>query len=152
VENIREDKGYTYSPHSRIDHAVAGSTLVVDADVATEVTAPALLEIGYELGRIATLPPTAQELEDVRQYAIGTLALATATQSGLASMLSGLAGTGLGLEWLREYPAKLAKVTLADVFQAAQRWLAPVALATVILGDLDQVAAPLRVLGPFERA
>ena len=37
---------------------MAGSRLVVDADVATEVTAPALLETWYELGRMATLPIT----------------------------------------------------------------------------------------------
>jgi predicted Zn-dependent peptidase len=152
VENIREEKGYTYSPHSRVEHATAGSMLAIEADVATEVTAPALLEICYELGRIATLPAARQELDDVRQYAIGTLAMATATQAGLASMLSGLAGTGLGLEWLREYPGRLAKVTLEGAFEAARQWLAPTALVTVILGDLEQIAEPLGVLGPFERS
>ncbi len=151
VENIREDKGYTYSAHSRIEHATAGSTLVVDADVANEVTAPALVEIGYELARIATVPPSEQELADVRQYATGTLALSIASQAGLASMLSALAGTGLGLNWLREYPGKLAKVSLQQAFEAACRWLAPAGLATVILGDLEQIAAPLRVLGPFQQ-
>jgi zinc protease len=151
VENIREDKGYTYSPHSRVEHAVAGSSMVVDADVANDVTAPALLEINYELGRMATVPVSEQELADVRQYAIGTLLLATATQAGLASMLSGLAGTGLGLEWLREYPGRLAAVGVDDAFEAAQRWLAPSVLSTVILGDTDQIAAPLRVFGDFER-
>jgi zinc protease len=150
VENIREDKGYTYSPHSRIEHAVAGSGLVVEADVATEVTAPALLEIGYELGRIATLPVSQQELDDVRQYAIGTLALAIATQAGLASMLSALAGTGLGLDWLRSYPARLAGVTRQDAFEAAQRWLAPARLTTVLLGDTDEIASQVGVLGQVE--
>ena len=31
VENIREDKGYTYSPHSVVEHSVAGSALVARA-------------------------------------------------------------------------------------------------------------------------
>ena len=57
VENIREDKGYTYSPHSVVEHSIAGSSLILSAEVATEVTAPALLETWYELGRLATLPP-----------------------------------------------------------------------------------------------
>jgi zinc protease len=39
VENIREDKGYTYGPHSSVEHAIAGSALVVSTEVATEVTA-----------------------------------------------------------------------------------------------------------------
>lgn len=152
VENIREAKGYTYSPHSRVEHGVAGSTVMVDADVATEVTAPALLEIGYELGRMVTLPISEQELADVRQYAISSLAISTSTQAGLASMLATLAGAGLGLEWLREHPVRLTKVTREDVFEVAQRLLAPAALVTVILGDADQVVPGLEPLGPVELA
>ncbi len=54
VENIREDKGYTYGPHSLVEHSVAGSVLIAGAEVATEVTAAALVETNYELGRLAT--------------------------------------------------------------------------------------------------
>ena len=150
VENIREDKGYTYGPHSRISHGVAGSSLIVDADVATEVTAPALLETRYELGRMATLPVAAAELEDVRQYAIGSLALSIATQAGLASTLAALAGVGLGLEWLREHPRRLAAVTVEETFEAAQRYLAPANLVTVVLGQASGVRRPLEALGPVE--
>ena len=45
--------GYTYSPRSAVDHPAAGSSFLVEADVATEVTGPALLETWYELGRMA---------------------------------------------------------------------------------------------------
>jgi zinc protease len=147
VENIREDKGYTYGPHSRIDHAGAGSTLIVDADVATGVTAPALLEIWYELGRMATLPISENELTDVRQYAIGTLALSLASQSGLASTLTALAGHGLGLDWLREHPNRLAAVTLDDAYEAARTYLAPSRMVTVLLGDAGEVAGAVGTLG-----
>ncbi len=150
VENIREDKGYTYGPHSRISHGAAGSTLVIDADVATEVAAPALLESWYELGRMATKPVKPEELEDVRQYAIGTLALSIATQSGLASTLAALLGLGLGLDWLREHPRRLAAVTVEDAFAAAQRYLAPSGLVTVVLGKASGLEPALRTLGPVE--
>jgi len=152
VENVREDKGYTYGPHSRIDHGVAGSSLVVDMDVATEVTAPALLEVWYELGRMATLPVTAAELADVRQYAIGTLALSLASQSGLASTLAALAGMGLGLEWLREHPQRLAAVTVEAVYAAAQRYLAPARLVTVVLGEAAAIVDSLGTLAPVQPA
>lgn len=151
VENIREDKGYTYSPHSSVDHSAAGSITLVGADVATEVTAPALLEIQYELGRIATLPPTADELEQARQYAIGTLALSVSSQAGLAGMLIALAGTGLDLEWLSEHPVRLAKVTLDEVAAAAASHLAPSGGVTVVLGDAGAVAGPLGALGAIDR-
>lgn len=151
TENIREDKGYTYTPSSRIDHTPAGSTLVAQADVATEVTAQALLEINYELGRIATGEITDEELEAVRQYAIGTLALSIATQSGLAGTLGGLAGVGLGLEWLHEHPVRLAKVTRDQVIEQAHRMLRPGRAVTVVLGDADEVLEPVSRLGAVER-
>ncbi len=152
VENIREDKGYTYGPHSRISHGAAGSRLVIDADVATEVAAPALLETWYELGRMATLPVKPEELEDVRQYAVGTLALSIATQAGLASTLSALIGVGLGLDWLRSHPRSLAAVTLEQVSAAARKYLAPAAMVTVVLGEAGGIVDGLRTLGPVELA
>ncbi|HEY0357744.1 MAG TPA: pitrilysin family protein [Mycobacteriales bacterium] len=152
VENIREDKGYTYSPHSSITHWQAGSVTVVDADVATEVTAPALLEMGYELGRIAALPPRQEELDQARQYAIGTLQLSVASQGGLAATLMTLAAAGLDLDWLYEQPTRLGKVTVDDVHAAASRHLAPSRAVTVVLGDAAVVAEPLAALGPVEEA
>lgn len=149
TENIREEKGYTYTPMSRIDHGPAGSTLMVQADVATEVTAAALHEIDYELGRIATTEVTEQELESVRQYAIGTLALSIATQSGLASTLSALAGVGLGIDWLLEHPHALAKVTREQV-TAASRHFAPADAVSVVLGTAEEIAGPVGRLGPVE--
>jgi zinc protease len=148
-ENIREDKGYTYGPHSRIEHNVLGSALILDADVATEVTAPAFLETIYELGKIASLPVTEDELTSVRQYAIGSLALSVATQSGLASTLASLAGTGLSVDWLAEHPRRLEQVSLDEVTAAAARFFAPARLVGVVVGDASRVAERLAVLTPF---
>ena len=151
VENIREDKGYTYGPHSLIEHSVAGSALVVAAEVATEVTGPALLETLYELGRIASLPPGADELEQARQYALGTLRLGMSTQSGLAGLAVTYAGFGLRLDYLADHAKRLAKATREDVAAAAARYLAPSRAATVVLGDADKVESSLAVLMPLTR-
>jgi predicted Zn-dependent peptidase len=150
TQNLREDKGYTYGPHSRVEHHVLGSTLTLSAEVQTEVTAPALLETRYELGRIATLPVTDLEVASVKQYAIGTLALSTATQAGLASTLSGLSPFGLGLDWLREFPRLLRATTPEQVSAAASRFLAPEGFTSVVVGDAATVREPLASLGPVE--
>ncbi|WNM42824.1 pitrilysin family protein [Micromonospora halotolerans] len=149
VENIREDKGYTYGPHSLIEHSVAGSVLVAAAEVATEVTAPALLETMYELGRLAALPPKPDELEQARQYALGTLQLGMSTQAGLASLTSAYAGNGLRLDFLAEHAARLAAATVDDVAAAAARYLAPAQAVTVVLGDAERVADGLAALAPI---
>jgi predicted Zn-dependent peptidase len=150
TENIREDKGYTYGPHSRIDHHVLGSTLMLDVEVATEVTAPAMLETFYELGKIASLPVTENELDSVRQYAIGTLALSTSTQAGVASTVAALSAFGLGLDWVLEHPKRLSAVTIDDVAVAAHEFFAPSRFTSVLVGDAGAIADPLAALGPIE--
>ncbi|MER7993636.1 M16 family metallopeptidase [Micromonospora chalcea] len=148
VENIREDKGYTYGPHSLVEHSVAGSVLIAGAEVATEVTAAALVETNYELGRLATVPPKADELEQARQYALGTLQLGMSTQAGLASLTSAYAGNGLRLDFLAEHAARLAAATVDDVAEVAARYLAPARAVTVVLGDAERVADSLAALTP----
>jgi zinc protease len=140
VANIREDKGYTYSPHSGVNHADLASFLTVDADVATEVTAPALVETRYEMSKVAAAPMTQAELDDARRYLVGTLALSTSSQAGLATTLARLFDTGLDASYLRSHPSELAKVSIESAFAAAQRWLAPAASAIVLVGDAARIA------------
>jgi zinc protease len=152
VANIREDKGYTYSPHSGIDHPAAGSRMFAGADVATAVTAPALLETLYELGRIATVPVPQEELDRARRYALGTLALGTASQAGLAGQVSQLAGAGLELSWLKEHAAALQRVTVEEVLGAGSRWFAPSRLTPVLVGDAATVADSVGAIIELETA
>ncbi len=143
VENIRERRGFSYSPRSALEHAALRSSFTISADVATEVSAPALLETLYELGRMASGPVTEAELETVRQYAIGSLAISTATQSGLASTAASLLGAGVELEWLASHPARLARVTAAEVAEVAADLLAPRRLVGVAVGDAAAITTPL---------
>lgn len=147
VENIREDKGYTYAAHSSFEFTKDGATILVDADTASEVTAAALLEARYELGRLGLVPPAESEVESARQYAIGGLVTSTASQSGLASMLAGIAGVGLGIEWLGQHPDRLRGVTVEQVAEAAASFYAPTAFTGVIVGDARQLSDQLRGLG-----
>ncbi len=146
--NLREDKGWTYSPHAGVDHLQAASLLTVAAEVATEVTAPSLVEIAYELGRMATLPVTAAELDSARRYRTGSLALSIQTQSGLASQLVILGSVGLDAGWLRAAPARYAKVTAEDVLRVSRSHLAPGRLVTVLVGDGDRIRDQVEALGP----
>jgi predicted Zn-dependent peptidase len=50
--NIRENKGYTYSPNSSISSRYRDAYWVQVADVTTDVTGPALKEILYEINRL----------------------------------------------------------------------------------------------------
>jgi zinc protease len=143
VENLRERNGYTYSPGSAVRHARGGSSLVIEADVGKESTAAALVEMRYELGRIAVGGVTDAELDSARRYAVGTFSFLTATQSGLAETLSALGMAGVGPGYLASYPAAIAKTTRSEVEAAARRYLAPAELVTVVVGDAEEITGPL---------
>ncbi|MFW3171038.1 M16 family metallopeptidase [Geodermatophilus sp. CPCC 206100] len=150
VENIRERRGYSYSPRSSVDHLAAASSFLVEADVATEVTGPAFLETWYELGRMALAPVSDEELDGARRYVLGSMALSTSTHAGLASTLSALVGAGLAPGWLAEHQRALAEVTAEEVQDAARRYLQPAGLTAVVVGDAEVVADELRALGPVD--
>jgi predicted Zn-dependent peptidase len=150
VENIREDKGYTYHARSSIEFTRNSASLLIDADTASAVSAAALWEVRYELGRFGLVPPSESEVESVRQYAIGSLLTATSSQSGLASQLSALAGVGLDGEWLREHPARLAAVTAREVADAALEFFAPTAFTGVVVGDAEVLSQQLAAIGGVE--
>jgi predicted Zn-dependent peptidase len=149
VENIRERRGYSYSPRSSVEHLAGASSFLVEADVATEVSGPALLETVYELGRMALAPVTDAELDAARRYVLGSMALSTATHAGLASTLSALVGAGLPVGWLAEHQRALEAVTVEQVQEASRRYLAPGALTAVVVGDAEVVRTQLEALGPL---
>lgn len=143
VENLREDKGFTYHAHSSIEFWPGLAAVTVGYDTAPDVAAAALVETRYELGRIAVGSPTDAEVDAARNYAIGSLANSLATQSGYASMLASLSGFGLDASWLANHQRRLLRVTTADVARAAERLFAPATMTGIVVGDLDATGAAL---------
>jgi len=150
IKNIREDKGYTYSPGSSVAHNIAASLFTVGADVGTEVTGPAMVEILYELGRMANLAVPADELEQARSDWMGTSAVGLQTQGGVANNLIRLASFGLSMDDLAEQRVAIGKVTPEEVLEVSSRYLAPGRLVTVLVGDAEKIVPSLETFGPVE--
>ena len=144
--NLRERNGYSYSPRSSVRHRRAGSSVVLAADVASAVTSATVIEILYELGRLATTGITDDELELARRHAVGRFSFETATLPGLATTLASLAANGVSLGYLSGYPKAVISTTKDQVNEAAGRYLSPRRLVTVIVGDPEAVGGPLSVI------
>ena len=71
VENIREDKGYTYSPGGSLQALPKGGLMTVQADVRNDVTGASLLEMFYELDRMGATNPSDEELQRAKRYQSG---------------------------------------------------------------------------------
>lgn len=147
VENIREDKGYTYSAHSSFEFSPGSATLNIEADTASDVTSAALHEIRYELGRLVTSPPTESEVESARNYIIGSLMTGNASQAGMAGLLTALAASDIPLEWLVEHPGHLRAVTVEQVAEAAREFFSPTAFTGVVVGDAESLSPAMTALG-----
>ncbi|HUY56825.1 MAG TPA: pitrilysin family protein [Candidatus Micrarchaeaceae archaeon] len=149
MANLREDKGYTYSPHTRSESHLRDSLVGAALDVRTEVTAASFVELNYELGRLATVEVEADELEESRNYLAGVRVIVLQTQAGLASSLSQVRGLGLDHRYLEGYSDRLAEVTPAELRRVAARYLAPSNLTTVMVGDAERAAQAVSWLAPI---
>src|SRR5690606_6376537 len=68
TRNIREDKGYTYSPQSLVSSRYRTAYWVQTADVESAATGPAISEIFAEIERLRAEAPPEPELAGIRNY------------------------------------------------------------------------------------
>ena len=138
VSNIREDKGYTYSPFSSLQTYRAAGVLVTGADVRNDVTGPTLNEISYELNRLATTTPTADELKQAERYLVGTEAIEMQSREGVATELARLWVDGLSPDEIGVYGRKVASTSAEDVNAAARKYF-PAAKAVIVAVGEEKV-------------
>jgi zinc protease len=148
VENVRENKGYTYSISSSIMHRRLGSMLTVATDVATEVTAEALVEIFYEIDRMRAAPPAIEEMKSARRYLVGATAISLDTYGGTAATLDSLYAAGLDKKFLEEMRDRLYSLSASDVYDAACEYLDRSRAVTVLVGDAAKITGSVsRICG-----
>jgi predicted Zn-dependent peptidase len=147
VMNIREAKGYTYSPRSGVHALRQHGYFSIHAAVRNEVVAATLAEIFYELDRIRALPVGEEELADARNYLSGVFSLGLATQEGLAGQLSGVYLDQLPEDYLERYRDRIRAFTAEDVLAAARAWLDSASAQIVVVGDRAQIEAQAALFG-----
>jgi zinc protease len=148
VMNIREQKGYTYSPRSGVTPLRQHGYFTVHAAVRNEVAAATLTEIFYEMDRMRSLPVTTEELESARSYLSGVFSLGVATQDGVLGQLSTVYLDRLPEDYLETYREKIHALTAADILVAARRHFDSPNAQIVLVGDRDQIADQAAVFGP----
>jgi predicted Zn-dependent peptidase len=73
MENIREDKGYTYGIYSYLQNHVAESAWMISTEAGREVCEAAITEVYHEMRRLREEEIPEEELQMVRNYLMGTL-------------------------------------------------------------------------------
>ena len=147
VMNIREQKGYTYSPRSGAHPLRQHGYFSIGAAVRNDVVAATLTEIFYEIDRMRSTPIGEEELDDARNYMTGVFSLGLATQDGLAGQLATCTLEKLPDDYLETYRERVLKLTSADVLEAAQKYFDSANAQIVIVGDRAQIESQAALFG-----
>jgi predicted Zn-dependent peptidase len=144
--NIREKRGYTYSPGSGVTWNPGEAMWTFNADVTTDVTGPALKEVIGEIRRLQTEPPTAAEAAGMRTYMAGIFVLQNASPAGLINSVANRDFHGLPSNWLESYIPGVLAVDAPAMQEIARRQLPLERMTIVVVGDLAKVEPQLKAL------
>lgn len=146
TKNLREDKGWAYSPSSSVSARYRDSLWTEGADVTTASTGPAIAEIFKEIERLQREPPAQTELEMVKRYRNGLFVLGTATRGGLIGQLSFMNLHELPQDWLSTFVSRLYAVTPEQISAAARDQLRMQEATLVVVGDAATVRPQLEAV------
>jgi zinc protease len=147
IMNIREQKGYTYSPRSGVHALRQHGYFSVNAAVRNDVVAASLTEIFYEIDRMRSLAVGEDELSDARTYMSGVFSLGLATQDGLASQLSTVYLNELPDNELETYRQRVRALSAADVLAAARTYFDSPNAQIIVVGDRGQIGDQAGLFG-----
>ena len=139
IRNIREEKGYTYSPGSVLTGFANAGFYRFSADVRNEVTGATLTEVFKEIDKLRAEGSDGAELQGAKSYARGVFPVQTATQSGLANVLNTVYVFGLAKDYPETFRSRIAALTPEQVKSGAATLLGSQDSAIVIVGDWAKV-------------
>jgi len=150
VMNIREDKGYTYSPRSGVSPLRQHGYFSVSAAVRNDVVAASLTEIFYEIDKLRSVSVPDAELADAQNYLSGVFSMGLATQEGLLSQFSTVELHELPEDYLETYRDKVRALTSADLMATARKYLDSANMQIVVVGDRAQIEDQAALFGEVE--
>jgi zinc protease len=145
--NLRESKGYTYGAHTTFDVRRFRGPFIASVDVRNEVTDSAIIEVRYELERIRKDPVTAEELDMVKRFLVGSFPLQLETPSQIAGKVIDLELYDLPRDFYDTFNDHVGRTTADDLLRTAQKYLHPDRLAIVVSGSSKEIASKLEKFG-----
>jgi predicted Zn-dependent peptidase len=139
IRNIREEKGYTYSPQSMFQAMGQAGLYRAAADVRNDVTGATLKEIYAEIDKFRATGPGEEELGSAKTYARGLFVIQNATQNGFANTLNTMYAFGLAKDYPETFQKTITGLSTEAVKTGAQMLLGSEDSVIVIVGDYAQV-------------
>lgn len=125
MDNIREDKGYTYGIHSYLLNHLTTSGLIISTEVGRDVCEAAVAEIYKEMDILCNELIPDDELQLTRNYLIGSVLSDLDGPFQLASRWKNYILNGLGADHFYNNMNVIRNVTPQELREVAQRYLQP---------------------------
>jgi zinc protease len=145
---LREQKGWTYGAYSSLTRPRGTGAFSATAEVRSEVTDSALVEMMAQLRRLGTEAISPTELENAKGALVGVFPLTVETAQQVAEQVARVKTLGLPADYLQTYRTRLSAVTGPALQQAAQRWVRPEQGLIVVVGDGAKIHEKLKAIGP----
>jgi zinc protease len=140
-DSIRERQGMAYYVYSSLDASIAAGPLMIRAGVAASNVERTIASIDTELQHLQDSGLTASELDESKQYLVGSLPRQLETNADIAGFLLTAQIFDLGMDFDERLPALISGVTLDAANASIQRLLHPDKATVVVAGPWEGPAA-----------
>lgn len=146
-QNLREKHGWTYGASSAFDMRKFGGGFQASTETRNEVTAPAVVELLKEIGRLSEEPAPVAEIALQRQYNVGNYLLSLESSARTAQRVQDIDLYGLPVDFYKTYATRMAAITPTDVQTLAKKYLSTTDLAIIVVGEAKDVRPGLEKIG-----
>ena len=134
MQNLREEKGYTYGVHASLNTMLGSAYILIGADVGSAHTGAAIEEIRKEIDILRTEPVSEDELQQVRNYMKGTFLSDINSPFALADKFKSVYLHGLDYSYYDRYFSDIDQTGADVLMDLARRYLDPDRMTVVIAG------------------
>ena len=137
MQNLREDKAYTYGSYSSISPDEVIGAFSAGASVRNAVTDSAVTEILFEMDRLVKEPVADSTLQTVKNIMTGSFARSLERPQTIANFALNIEKYKLPKDFYETYLQKLNAVNVADVQAMAKRVLRPSNAYITVVGNRE---------------
>jgi zinc protease len=134
MQNIRQDKGYTYGIGSGLVSLLRDGYFFISTEVGVDVCQKALDQVYLELNRLRTTPATEDELQTLRSYLSGQFLRSFDGPFAQSERFKEIRAFQMDLSHYQGFLSELNSITSAQVMQTAGKYLHEDSMIELVVG------------------
>ena len=137
MQNLREDKAYTYGCYSSLDSDQLIGSFSAGGSFRNEVTDSAVVQILKEIEWMCNNLVSDSELELVKNSMTGAFARSLEQPQTMANFALNTVRYNLPTDYYTTYLTRLEKITKEEILAAAKKYLQPSNLNIIVVGNQE---------------